>query len=379
MILASQILDALEQSADPAHRRDLISLLQDVALRDADALRGHLGRIESLRARELDFEIRRGLHGIGNRLRGSSQGFRHAFGLEMLDPGRRDAIESTLAVLDSVVVAPPELSLEPEQHWDDVYEPLGLAAAAEGGFGEVFRMRRKSDGIEVALKFLKEEMADGPGTRQRFAREATILRRIRDAGGHPNLLPYIDHGDDGGDLYLVTRWARGGSLHELLRISPKGLPAAQVLPWMKQVLGGLGYMHDLRLIHRDLKPGNLYLSGGGDDDGGPIWLGDFGVVLPLDEERLTSMDIPTPITPGYAPPEQRSETEQDGRTDLYAWSVTTFKLLTGVLPRTADQSVRDLCPDVPVEWDRVLRQCHADDMDDRPESAAAVLEALADC
>ena len=197
-----------------------------------------------------------------------------------------------------------------------------------GAHGDVYLARDLRDGREAALKVLREGGEDTLGRRQRFAREVDIARRI-DA---PGLVPTYAVGtlDDGRHCYAME-YLHGRSLAQLLGDGGP-LPWANVRRFALDICETLDKVHDLGVVHRDLKPGNCFLAHGT----GPrdrVRLLDFGVAK-LAEPGTSPLTTPGALmgTPEYMAPEQLRGEQVDGRTDLYALGITMYELLVGRRP-----------------------------------------------
>lgn len=366
----TSVLDALEAAREPARKRELAGYLADLIAREAVELVPYVARLRRLRGAETDSEVRRQLRQMVNQLEERRAGIGHDEGLSPLAEDVRARIRRSLAELDTLYV-----SLESDgRGLDEVYERIETTANQTGGFGDIFKMRRREDGLLVAVKYVQDQWAGHSEVASRFRREAETLREIHRRGGHAHLLPWVEDGTDGKRAFVVTHWAQGGSLAGRLAASPAGLPLDTALPWLVQSLLALQTLHSWSLLHRDLKPANLFLA----QDGGPLWLGDFGIVLKRDAEHLTAVQAPSPGTPAYAPPEQRMGLDQDERTDLFGWAATAYELLAGRRAASGDfgASPRAHRPEIPVAWDQVIRACRAERRADRPKDVGAVLGKL---
>ena len=151
------------------------------------------------------------------------------------------------------------------------------AVAGRGGMGIVYRATQLSLGRPVALKLIAPEHAADGGFRERFQRESRMAAAI----DHPNVIPVYEAGEEDGRLYLVMRWVAGTDLHRLLRAEGKLDPmrAAEIV---NQVAGALDAAHQAGLIHRDVKPANVLLSGE------HAYLADFGLTRFAGADTLTT-------------------------------------------------------------------------------------------
>jgi eukaryotic-like serine/threonine-protein kinase len=209
------------------------------------------------------------------------------------------------------------------------YEPV--VAVGRGGMGELFEVRHRSLGRRYVVKLLRDPRRTELQDRLRL--EAQTLARL----AHPNLLQVIDLGrTSSGWPFLVTERLYGRTLREVAERGPVSLPDA--CRWGCAALRGLGVAHAAGLVHRDVKPDNLFLCEGA---GVELKVIDFGVVKvmggPASDWTLPPLAVPTGEgvalgTPNYMAPEQLGDGPVDARSDLYSLAVVLFRLLTGRLP-----------------------------------------------
>ena len=220
-----------------------------------------------------------------------------------------------------------------------------------GGMATVFVAEDLRQRRRVAVKILRPDVALALGS-QRFLSEIEIASRLT----HPHILPVHDSGEDAGVLYYVMPYVEGESLREKLnRVSP--LPVEEALAIAREIADALAYAHDLDVVHRDIKPGNVLLLAG------HAVVADFGVARAISaaaDERVTSAGFIVG-TPVYMSPEQAAGDTLDGRTDVYALGCVVYEMLTGTPPFLGDtprevfarhrsarpRPVRDLRPQVP--------------------------------
>jgi serine/threonine protein kinase len=197
----------------------------------------------------------------------------------------------------------------------------------EGGMARVYLARDVRLGREVAVKMLDPQLAERPGFRERFLREARVAASL----DHPHIVPLYDFGDSNSFLYLVMPYVSGGSLQDMLKRTP--LPVGEVVAYGSQIGDALDYAHQRKVIHRDVKPANMLLHADG-----RLMLSDFGLAKILDTSRpAVSRGHPDAGTPEYMAPEQ-IEGHTDERSDVYALGVVLYLLLTGRLPFTGSSS-----------------------------------------
>lgn len=231
-------------------------------------------------------------------------------------------------------------ALEPRASWPSGYIVDGKyeiqARITTTGKCEIYQAQEQRYARQtVALKRLKPDRfleKDGLEPREahaRFEREIAILRQIE----HRSVLRLLDEGGttEDGDRYLVTQFADKGSLREYLQAWPGGkLEPAEALEIATAVAQGIDAIHQLGIIHRDIKPGNIFLFS--NQDGYAIKLADFSIAkVPrtwLVHETITQVDafLGTVL---YSAPEQFLSELDNPRSDLYAWAAVFFEMLAG--------------------------------------------------
>jgi tetratricopeptide (TPR) repeat protein len=207
-----------------------------------------------------------------------------------------------------------------------------LQLLGEGGMGRVHlaedeRLRRR-----VALKTLKRRDS---ASRRRFLREARAAARV----SHPNVCPIFEVGDERGRPFLAMELLPGETLAARLGRGP--LPPAEALDLAEDLLAALGALHEAGLVHRDVKPSNLFLT----PHGGKLV--DFGLARAMPSEVVraigTTADLTRPGlvigTPGYMAPEQILGHEVDARADLFAAGAVLYEALGGHRPFSGDSTV----------------------------------------
>lgn len=201
----------------------------------------------------------------------------------------------------------------------------------EGGFGQVFLGRQVALDREVAIKASRPNRRDDEGTRERFRREALLVAGIN----HPNVVTYHDFGvDEDGDLVLVMEHLKGCSLLDVLRRG-RPVPLLDVARWMAEAAAGLNEAHARGLVHRDVKPSNLFLVAPGTRSE-RLKVIDFGILLadPRAHPELQGLTRSDAFigTPEYVAPEMMLGRGLDGRADEYALALVAFELITGRRP-----------------------------------------------
>jgi eukaryotic-like serine/threonine-protein kinase len=201
----------------------------------------------------------------------------------------------------------------------------------------------------------------GPRAWERLRREARLTARL---GGHRHIVTVHDVFDEGGTPCLVARYMTGGSLADRLARTPGGrLAPDEAIRAGREIADALAHAHAHGIVHRDVKPDNVWL-----DADGEAALGDFGIALGEGEASGVSAG-----TPHYAAPEQLEGGEVTPRSDLYALGATLHELLTG---RPPERGAVPRLAGVPEELERVVASLLAVRPEDRPADAAQVAAAL---
>lgn len=261
----------------------------------------------------------------------------------------------------------------------------------EGGMGEVYLAEHVLLKRPCVVKLIRPEKAGDRRTMARFEREVRATARLT----HWNTVEVFDYGiAEDGTFYYVMEHLPGMDMAEWLkRFGP--IPPARAIFLLRQACGALQEAHCLGLIHRDIKPGNLYVTQrGGVYD--VTKLLDFGLVKPILEEQSLDLTHDGAITgsPLFISPEQATGSgEPDARSDIYSLGAVAFFMLTGRPPFMADKTMqvilahakdappplREFQPDVPEDLEAVIMRCLEKDPNDRYQSARELEQALAEC
>lgn len=265
-----------------------------------------------------------------------------------------------------------------------------LKQLGAGGMGMVFLAEDTKLERHVALKVMRPELAR-PEQKQRFLREARAAAKVK----HDHVVTIYQVGEEGTVPFLAMDLLEGESLDDWLKRGQKANPAA-ICRIGREVAEGLAAAHASGLIHRDIKPGNIWLEKRGQAHGKPsvgLWrikILDFGLARATEgQEQLTSQGVIVG-TPAYAAPEQfRGEAEQ--RSDLFSLGAVLYRLCTGRLPFKGNDvlsivasvsldtpaGIGEVNPDVPSALADLVMQLLAKDAKDRPASARDVANRLA--
>jgi tRNA A-37 threonylcarbamoyl transferase component Bud32/tetratricopeptide (TPR) repeat protein len=255
-----------------------------------------------------------------------------------------------------------------------------------GGMSRVFLAEETALGRKVVIKILPAELSAGVNA-DRFNREVHLAASLQQA----QIVPVLTAGQVEGVPFYTMPFVEGESLRA--RLARDGaLPIPQVINILRDVTRALAYAHDRGVVHRDIKPDNVLLSGG------TAVVTDFGIAKAISEARTSSNDtaltqLGTSVgTPAYISPEQAAgDPNVDHRADIYSLGCMAYELLTGQPPfagRTPQRTlaahltevpvdVASVRPDVPPQLADVVMQCLEKDPSARPQSAADI-EAVLD-
>jgi len=255
------------------------------------------------------------------------------------------------------------------------YEIVGWLGA--GGMGEVYRARDSRLGRDVAVKLIAAAAAD-PSRLRRFEQEARAAAAI----AHPNILAVYDIGVQDGVPYIVSELLEGEPLRR--RIEAGSLPLRKALDIARQTAVGLAAAHDKGIVHRDIKPDNLFIAADGH-----VKILDFGIAkLTAQGDEATLPGVPTATgtgtvigTAAYMSPEQVRGEPVDARSDIFSLGVVLHEMLSGAPPFNRDTAAETMAailkadppdldaPGIPPATARVIARCLEKDREARFQSA----------
>ncbi|MEO5815187.1 MAG: serine/threonine-protein kinase [Gemmatimonadaceae bacterium] len=275
---------------------------------------------------------------------------------------------------------------------EQLQESLGDAYAIErelggGGMSRVFVARERSLDRLVVVKVLPHELAAGMNS-ERFRREIQLVAGLQ----HPHIVPVLAAGEAAGAPFYTMPFIDGESLRTR-RGKTGTMPLGDAVRVLHDVIDALAYAHERGIVHRDIKPDNILMSGV------HAVVTDFGVAKALSEANVAFRDVDasgTGIgmavgTPAYMAPEQAAgDPETDHRADIYAWGLLAYELLAGAppfSPRSSHEmlaahiaeipeSLSDREPDLPQSLADLVMQCLEKRPASRPQSAVEVRDAL---
>lgn len=249
------------------------------------------------------------------------------------------------------------------------------ARIGHGGMAEVYEASDIINKTLVAIKFIKEDVMANSINIKRFENEALIAASL----SHPNIVKVYNHGTLNGVPYMANEYIKGQNLKDVLDFRG-ALPLPEVLDYMIQLTDALAYAHEHGIVHRDVKPENMFVM-----SDGTIKLGDFGIAQ---AENIDSSFTKTSEIIGsvyYMAPEIARGEQATRRSDIYAAGIVFYELLTGHPPFERDTpvniavahikdkfpSIRATLPDCPKEIEKIIFKATKKNPYDRYQDAKA--------
>jgi len=248
---------------------------------------------------------------------------------------------------------------------------------ATGATGYVYAAEDRAMDREVAVKVIAADLADEPETRERFYREARITAQL----SHPNIVRVLDVGEDHGRPFIAMERLIGLPLDAHLKANPT-LPLSSRIDLIVQLYSGLQAAHEQGTVHRDVKPGNIFV-----EKSGCLKILDFGLAR-LQASTLTASGVVVG-SPGFMSPEQAEGRRVDARSDIFSAAAVGYLVLAGRAPfagRTLPQTLHAILheatapiafADAPPVLARVLYKALEKSPDARYQTCADVLRDLA--
>jgi serine/threonine protein kinase len=257
-----------------------------------------------------------------------------------------------------------------------------LCKLGEGGMGVLYLARQKTLKRFCALKVIHTHLSKDSNCAERFLHEARSAASL----SHPYLVNVFDCDQFEGQYFIAMEFVEGLSLGQLIRESG-ALPFSLAFEWFNQAAIGLDYLHQKKIIHRDIKPDNMMV-----DPSGTLKIMDFGLAKQhFEGDQSMTMSGTILGSPHYMSPEQINESKDvDGRSDIYSLGIVLYQMLTGKLPfsRTTtaaimmahiNDSIPSVCADradaLP-QIDEFIAKLTAKDRAERVPSAAALIEEI---
>ena len=193
-----------------------------------------------------------------------------------------------------------------------------------GGMAEVYLAFDRRRMVQVAIKVLREDLAEDPEFLRRFTREARALAQL----DHPNIVRFYSFERQGTIAFIVMDYVEGKTLRKRLLEADGPLPLEEVTHILRQVAAALQFAHNEGYIHRDVKPGNILIR-----HDGTALLSDFGIARAAETATMTMGAIGSPA---YMSPEQIRGEELTPQSDLYSLGIVLFEMVTGRRPFTGE-------------------------------------------
>ncbi|MFZ2056208.1 MAG: serine/threonine-protein kinase [Acidimicrobiales bacterium] len=259
----------------------------------------------------------------------------------------------------------------------EIVELLGI-----GAYAETYKAVDTRTGTTVVLKMPPPGLFADPGLFSRYQREAEVANRL----DHPGVQRGVDPGESRTEPYLALEYIEGESLRTRVRGRGQQVDVDQAVDWGRQLAEALTYVHSQGIVHRDLKPENVLI-----DTQGRLKISDFGTASLDGARRLTWRHLSEGLgTPDYMSPEQVQGKRGDARSDIYAWGVMMYEMLTGKPPFPGDNAmavmaghlqgkpklIRQVRPDVPPALEAVVLHAMRRLPESRYQSTTDILDDL---
>ena len=260
---------------------------------------------------------------------------------------------------------------------DDRYEILDVLGT--GGMAVVYKAKCHRLNRMVAIKILKEDLAEDEEIRNRFHDESQAVAQLN----NPNIVNVFDVNQSDGVEYIVMELIEGITLKQYMRKRGTSLNWREALHFTVQILQALRHAHSRGIIHRDIKPQNIMVL-----RDGSVKVADFGIARINGSQRTMTQEALGSVH--YISPEQARGSVIDARSDLYSAGVVLYEMLTGTLPYTGDSPVavalqhvnsvpkppRAVNPDIPLGMEQITKRAMAPNRDLRYDDADAMLADL---
>ena len=270
-------------------------------------------------------------------------------------------------------------ALPPGSDFGTRYRIEGLLG--QGGMGRVYKAYDKDLDRTVALKVVRHGVMGETDALKRFKQELVLASKI----SHKNILRIHDMGEVGDVKFITMAYVEGQDLHGILHDNPK-LPLERILKFAVQLADALAAAHAEGVVHRDLKPQNILVN---NDD--QIFVSDFGLAKSFEEGAIGMTRTGAFLgTPRYMSPEQVEGKPADQRSDLYAYGLILYEMVTGDVPFTGETTLKVMYqriqekpkspklvnPSLPNWLVRLIMRCLEKDSADRYQSAYEILADL---
>jgi serine/threonine protein kinase len=250
-----------------------------------------------------------------------------------------------------------------------------------GGFGSVYKAHQDSIYRDVAIKVIEnDQIVKNVDFIRRFEVEAQIIARLE----HPHIVPVYDFWREPNSAFIVMRWLDSGSIRS--RFTPnRYLDGKTVGNVISHIGSALQFVHQRGIVHRDIKPDNILV-----DSGNNFYLTDFGIAIEVQKSADVDVEFLRTGTPEYMSPEQILYDTVTYKSDIYAFAILIYEILTHTTPFVGDNtdaillqhvnvafpSVRKIRPDLPYELDAVFKRATEKSSVDRYDSVLEFVEDL---
>lgn len=278
----------------------------------------------------------------------------------------------TLEIVDTAALSPGS-DFGPRYHIE--------ALLGQGGMGRVYKAYDKDLDRTVAIKVVRQGMMGDASALKRFKQELLLASKI----SHKNILRIHDMGEVGDVKFISMAYVAGQDLHQILIDNPK-MPLERVLKFATQLAEALAAAHAEGVVHRDLKPQNILVN-----KDSQIFVSDFGLAKSFEKDAVGMTRTGAFLgTPRYMAPEQVEGKPVDQRTDLYAYGLILYQMVTGDVPFTGDSTLKVMYqriqekpknpklvnPELPNWVARIIMRCLEKDPEMRYQSAYEILADL---
>jgi serine/threonine protein kinase/tetratricopeptide (TPR) repeat protein len=268
---------------------------------------------------------------------------------------------SVMTASSDTVQVEDTTALSPGSDFGTRYRIVSLLG--QGAMGRVYKAYDKDVDRAVAIKVVRPGMMAEADALKRFKQELLLASKV----SHKNILRIHDLGEVGDTKFISMAFVEGSDLNRILRETPR-MPFDRILSFSEQLAEALAAAHAEGVIHRDLKPQNILVSG--DDH---LYVSDFGLAKSFEEDTAvgmtrTGMFLGTPL---YMSPEQVEGKPADQRSDIYSYGLILYEMVTGAVPFTGDTALKVMYdrlktrpksprlqnPDIPAWFDRIIMRC----------------------